>query len=163
MFAARDRRAAPAMAMANAVAVVPAVTPAKAGVQSAVAGLDGDPLTIRSSTALSAEVKRLPGQGRWMNERRYSVYIMASRRNGTLYVGVTNHLGARAFQHRNGVGSQFTTKYGVKTLVWYEHYGDVREAIAREKQLKKWERRWKLELIERFNPEWLDLYETLNN
>ena len=63
------------------------------------------------------------------------------------YVGVTNLLGARAFQHRNGVGAQFTAKYGVKTLVWYEHCGDVRRAIAREKQLKKWERRWKLELI----------------
>jgi len=98
-----------------------------------------------------------------MTERCYSVYIMASRRNGTLYVGITNHLGARAFQHRSGVGSQFTAKYGVKTLVWYEHYGDVRDAIAREKQLKKWERRWKLELIERFNPDWHDLYETLNN
>ncbi len=98
-----------------------------------------------------------------MTERRYSVYIMASRRNGTLYVGVTNHLGARAFRRRNGVGSQFTTKYGVKTLVGYEHYGDVREAITREKQLKKWERRWKLGLIERFNPDWRDLYETLNN
>ena len=97
-----------------------------------------------------------------MTERRYSVYIMASRRNGTLYVGVTNHLGARAFQHRNGDGSQFTAKYGVRMLVWYEHYGDVRQAIAREKQLKKWERQWKLELIEQFNPDWRDLYETLN-
>ena len=92
-----------------------------------------------------------------MTERRYSVYIMASRHNGTLYVAVTNHLGTRAFQHRNGVGSQFTAKYGVKTLVWYEHCSDVRDAIAREKQLKKWERRWKLELIERFNPGWRDL------
>jgi putative endonuclease len=98
-----------------------------------------------------------------MTERRYSVTIMASRRNGTLYVGMTNHLEMRAFQHRNGVGSQFTATYGVKTLVWYEHYRDVRDAIAREKQLKKWERRWKLELIERFNPDWRDLYETLNN
>ena len=88
---------------------------------------------------------------------------MASQRNGTLYVGVTNHLGARATQHRNGVGSQFTARYGDKMLVWYEHYGDVREAIAREKQLKKLERRWKLDLIERFNPEWRDLYGTLNN
>jgi putative endonuclease len=97
-----------------------------------------------------------------MIERRYSVYIMASRRNGTLYVGVTNHLAARAFQHRNGAGSRFTARYGVKTLVWYEHYSDVMEAIVREKQLKKWERRWKLELIERFNPDWRDLYEMLN-
>ncbi len=97
-----------------------------------------------------------------MTERRYSVYMMASRRNGTLYVGVTNHLAARAYQHRNGVGSEFTSRYAVNMLVWYEHYGDVREAIAREKQLKKWERQWKLDLIERFNPDWTDLYETLN-
>lgn len=75
---------------------------------------------------------------------------------------MTNALGARAFQHRNGVGSQCTTKYGVKTLVWYEHYDNVRDAIVREKQLKKWERRRKLDLIERFNPDWRDLYETLN-
>ncbi|MGA9847849.1 MAG: GIY-YIG nuclease family protein [Roseiarcus sp.] len=97
-----------------------------------------------------------------MSERRYSVYMMASRRNGTLYVGVTNHLAARALQHRNGAGSEFTSKYAVRMLVWYEHYGNVIEAIAREKQLKKWKRRWKLDLIERFNPEWRDLYETLN-
>jgi putative endonuclease len=97
-----------------------------------------------------------------MSERRYSVYIMASRRNGTLYVGVTNHLAARALQHRSGAGSAFTTRYAVKMLVWYEHYGDINEAIAREKQLKKWERRWKLELIERMNPGWADLYEMLN-
>jgi putative endonuclease len=97
-----------------------------------------------------------------MVERRTSVTIMASRRNGTLYVGMTNHLAARAFQHRSGVGSQFTAKYGVKMLVWYEHYGQVNDAIAREKQLKTWERRWKLDLIERFNPNWAVLYETLN-
>jgi len=98
-----------------------------------------------------------------MSDRRYSVYIMASRRNGTLYIGVTNNLSVRAFQHRNGAGSVFTTKYAVSKLVWYEHHADVREAIAREKQLKKWERRWKLQLIESFNPTWADLYETLNN
>ena len=71
-----------------------------------------------------------------MGERTYFVYIMASRRNGTLYIGVTNNLALRAHQHRTGVGSTFTTKYGVKMLVWYEQYGDVNEAIAREKQLK---------------------------
>jgi putative endonuclease len=97
-----------------------------------------------------------------MAERRYTVYIMASRRNGTLYVGLTNDLGKRALQHCTGVGSQFTAKHQVKMLVWHEHYSDVNEAIAREKQLKKWERRWKLELIESFNPSWADLYETLN-
>ena len=98
-----------------------------------------------------------------MGERRYSVTIMASRRNGTLYIGVTNSLAARALQHRSGAGSAFTSKYGVKMLVWYEHCGDINAAIAREKQLKKWERRWKLELIEAFNPDWRDLYETLND
>ncbi len=97
-----------------------------------------------------------------MTERRYSVYRMASRRNGTLYVGVTHHLAARALQHRTGASSEFTSRYAVRMLVWYEHYRDINEAIAREKQLKKWERRWKLDLIERFNPEWRDLYETLN-
>ena len=87
---------------------------------------------------------------------------MASQRNGTLYIGVTNNLALRTHQHRTRVGSTFTTKYGVKMLVWYETYGDVNQAIAREKQLKKWARNWKLALIERFNPEWRDLYETLN-
>jgi putative endonuclease len=93
---------------------------------------------------------------------RYAVYIMASRRNGTLYVGVTNNLAARAHQHRTGDGGEFTRKYGVTQLVWYEFHSDIKEAIASEKRIKKWERRWKLELIESFNPEWADLYETLN-
>jgi putative endonuclease len=92
-----------------------------------------------------------------LGERSYFVYIMASRRNGTLYIGVTNNLALRAHQHRTGVGSIFTTKYGVK-----EQYGDVIEAIAREKQLKAWERKWKLALIEHFNRDWCDLYEQLN-
>ena len=97
-----------------------------------------------------------------MGERTYFVYIMASRRNGTLYIGVTNNLALRAYQHRTGVGSTFTTKYGVKMLVWYEQYGEINEAIAREKQLKTWERKWKLALIEHFNRDWRDLYEQLN-
>ena len=87
---------------------------------------------------------------------------MASRRNGTLYIGVTNDLARRAWQHRTGRGSEFVAKYGVTKLVWYESYNDVNEAIRREKQLKKWERRWKLELIEKINPNWKDLYEELN-
>ena len=87
---------------------------------------------------------------------------MASRRNGTLYVGVTNDLARRAYERRNGVGAAFTRKYNVRLLVWYERYADVREAIALEKQLKKWERAWKLGLIEAMNPDWADLYETLN-
>jgi len=99
---------------------------------------------------------------RMANAERYAVYIMASRRNGTLYIGVTNDLAKRAFDHRNGKGSVFTKRYGVTMLVWHESYADIREAIAREKQLKKWERRWKLELIEAMNPTWDDLYLTLN-
>ena len=92
----------------------------------------------------------------------YAVFIMASRRNGTLYVGVTNDIARRAYEHRNGLGAAFTRKYGVTQLVWCEHYADINEAIAREKQLKKWERAWKLELIEAMNPDWADLYKTLN-
>src|SRR5579862_3157467 len=97
-----------------------------------------------------------------MGHRNYAVYILASCRNGTLYIGVTNNLAQRVHQHRSGIGSTFTAKYGVKTLVWYEFYVDVNVAIAREKKLKKWERKWKLRLIEDFNAEWADLYVSLN-
>jgi putative endonuclease len=93
---------------------------------------------------------------------RYAVYIMASRRNGTLYVGVTINIALRAHQHPTGAGSEFTRKYGVSRLVCYEFHSDINEAITREKRIKKWERRWKLELIESFNPEWVDLYDVLN-
>ena len=96
------------------------------------------------------------------NSERYAVYIMASRRNATLYVGVTNNLAVRAYQHRTGEGSEFTRKYGVTRLVWYEFHADINEAITREKRIKKWERQWKLELIESFNPEWADLYDALD-
>ena len=89
----------------------------------------------------------------------YWVYIMASKRNGTLYIGVTNDIARRAWQHREGPVPGFTCKYGVKMLVYYEPFEDIRAAIHREDRLKKWKRRWKLELIERANPEWRDLYE----
>ena len=102
------------------------------------------------------------GGGAAPHGERYAVYILASRRNGTLYIGVTNNLALRTSQHRAGAGSAFTARYRVTQLVWYEFYRDIREAIAREKQLKKWERRWKLTSIEDFNPRWADLYETLN-
>ena len=88
------------------------------------------------------------------------VYILASMRNGTLYIGVTNDLSARIYAHRNGTGSAFTKKYGVKRLVWYETYNMVTDAILRETTLKHWLRKWKLELIEKSNPNWDDLYET---
>jgi putative endonuclease len=94
--------------------------------------------------------------------RTYYVYILANRRNGTLYTGVTNDLPRRVAQHRNRAGSVFTAHYKVARLVWAEPHADIRDAIAREKAIKKWRRAWKLELIERGNPDWNDLYETLN-
>ncbi len=86
------------------------------------------------------------------------VYIMASERNGTLYIGVTSDLLARVWQHKNNVVEGFTEKYEVHQLIWYEPHATMDSAIAREKALKKWNRIWKLRLIEQFNPEWLDLY-----
>jgi putative endonuclease len=88
----------------------------------------------------------------------YWVYILASQRNGTLYIGVTNDLIRRAYQHREGIADGFTKQYGVKTLVWYESTPSIEAAIAREKQLKSWKREWKLALIEAGNPDWIDLY-----
>ena len=86
-----------------------------------------------------------------------AVYIMASRRNGTIYTGVTGNLLARVWQHRSGIMKGFTQEHGCKTLVWYEQCDTVAAAISREKQIKKWRRKWKLALIEANNPQWLDL------
>ena len=86
------------------------------------------------------------------------VYILASRKNGTLYVGVTSDLIKRIYEHKQNIINGFTKKYSVHTLVYYEIHDDVREAITREKQIKKWNRSWKLRLIEEKNPEWRDLY-----
>jgi putative endonuclease len=91
----------------------------------------------------------------------YFVYILASRRNGTLYVGVTNDLAKRVWEHKNDVAASFTQRYGVHRLVWFESTPDVSSAIQREKQIKKWRRAWKLEMIEHGNPDWVDLYETI--
>ena len=89
----------------------------------------------------------------------YFVYILASRKHGTLYVGVTNDLGRRIFEHRDGTGSKFTREYRVHRLVYAEEFQDVTEAIAREKAMKEWKRAWKVQLIEAANPEWNDLSE----
>ena len=86
---------------------------------------------------------------------------MASKRNGTLYIGVTNNLIRRVYEHKNNLIKGFTSKYGVHRLVYFESTSEVESAILREKQLKKWKREWKLELIEKINPEWKDLYEEL--
>ena len=88
----------------------------------------------------------------------YYVYILASKRNGTLYIGVTNDLVRRVYEHKNNFAEAFTKKYQVHDLVYFEQADDVGAAIAREKQLKKWNRAWKLELIEKSNGDWQDLY-----
>lgn len=90
-----------------------------------------------------------------------AVYILASERNGTLYTGMTTNLARRVFEHKSGEIKGFTQKYNIKTLVYYEPHDRIEDAALRERQIKKWERRWKLELIEKHNPQWRDLYETL--
>jgi putative endonuclease len=90
-----------------------------------------------------------------------AVYILASKRNGTLYIGVTSNLVKRTWEHKNNIVEGFTKKYGVHQLVWYELHGTMESAIIREKRLKDWKRAWKLKLIEGKNPEWRDLYETI--
>ena len=92
----------------------------------------------------------------------YFVYILASQKNGALYVGVTNNIGERVFAHKEGRGSGFTSKYSIKRLVYYEQFEDVNYAIAHEKRLKSWRRAWKIKLIETMNPDWDDLYFKLN-
>ena len=91
-----------------------------------------------------------------------AVYLLASQRNGTLYIGVTSNLIQRVWQHREGLAEGFTKKYRVKTLVWYEQHATMESAIVREKALKKWNRAWKLKLIEQTNPQWRDLWPEIN-
>ena len=92
----------------------------------------------------------------------FTVYILASGRNGTLYVGVTKNLARRIFEHKQKVVPGFTRRYGVDRLVWYEHHRSITEARQREASLKRWRRAWKLSLIEAMNPAWVDLHDGLN-
>lgn len=94
-------------------------------------------------------------------EKQPAVYILASKYNGTLYIGVTSNLIQRIWQHKNDLVEGFTEKYGVHALVYFELHGDMPTAIQREKQLKKWDRQWKIDLIEKTNPMWKDLWEEL--
>ncbi len=89
------------------------------------------------------------------------VYIMASKRNGTLYIGVTSNLVGRVWEHKEKIVEGFTQKYGVNKLVWYEEFDTIGEAIYQEKKMKKWKREWKINCIEKNNPQWKDLYESL--
>ena len=96
-----------------------------------------------------------------MTDQTYYVYIMAGRRNGTLYIGVTNDLIRRVYEHKSDLVEGFTDKYRVHKLVYWEKTENIEAAIQREKQLKKWKRKWKLALIEEHNAYWRDLYEEL--
>ncbi len=99
----------------------------------------------------------LPRLSWWEMSKTYYVYVLASRRNGTLYIGVTNDLWRRVLEHRKGIASGFTRKYGVKLLVYFERFRDVRDAIDRETRLKKYKREWKINLIQKENVHWKDL------
>ena len=91
----------------------------------------------------------------------YYVYILASKKNGTLYIGVTDNLIRRVYEHKNDIIDGFTKKYHVHKLVYYEQTNDINSAIQREKQLKKWRRQWKIDLIEKNNPNWDDIYKAI--
>ena len=93
-----------------------------------------------------------------MDDRAYHLYIMTNKKDGTLYIGVCNDLVRRTYEHRNGLVDGFTRKYRLHQLVYYESHNDPSGAILRENQMKKWNRSWKIELIEKTNPEWKDLY-----
>jgi putative endonuclease len=93
----------------------------------------------------------------------YYVYILASKKNGTLYIGVTNNLIKRVWEHKNNLVEGFSEKYHVHNLVYFEQTSDVMNAITREKQMKKWRRQWKIELIEKMNSDWKDLYSDFAN
>jgi len=94
-------------------------------------------------------------------ERQPCVYLLASKRNGTLYTGVTSNLLKRVWEHKNNVAEGFTKKYSVHTLVWYEAHETMASAIQREKTIKNWKRAWKIRVIEEMNPQWGDLYPDL--
>ena len=98
----------------------------------------------------------------WQTDKEPAIYFLASRANGTLYIGVTSDLYERIRQHKAGTFSGFTSKYGVKTLVCYECFDFMDEAITRESRLKKWKRLWKIRLIEEMNPMWMDLFNEAN-
>lgn len=93
--------------------------------------------------------------------KTYYIYILASSRNGTLYIGVTNDLVRRVYQHKTNLVKGFTSRYKIHQLVYYEHTPNIESALAREKELKKWRRQWKIQLIEEKNPNWMDLYPSI--
>lgn len=108
---------------------------------------------------LQGQVGRHSGRARWMrNMQEYYVYILANKKNGTLYAGMTNDIARRAVRHKGGRANQFAAKYDVRKLVYYEKHKNVEDAIKRERQVKKWRRQWKIKMIEKFNQSWEDLF-----
>jgi putative endonuclease len=131
------------------------VIPAHAGIQGGRQSLATD------ATSSLPSFRRTPESRRPTVPRQPAVYILASQRNGTLYIGVTSELTQRVWQHKNDVIDGFTRRYSVHQLVWYELHETMESAIKREKALKNWKRVWKLQLIENSNPGWQDLYDTI--
>jgi putative endonuclease len=124
--------------------------------------IPGRPHRVRAKARPDGRLRAEPGiQKRGENRLSYFVYLLASRKDGTLYLGVTRDLVRRTYEHRTKVAPGFTSRYDIRRLVWFETYDDPATAIAREKQLKKWQRAWKIELIEKENPDWRDLYEKI--
>jgi putative endonuclease len=121
----------------------------------------GPPLSCHDPRVRSVSVRTGHPGGVCSLSKTYYVYILASKRNGTLYIGVTNELRRRVWEHKEGLIEGFTKKYGVKMLVYFETFGDIGLAIARETRLKKYKRAWKINLIQARNVEWEDLYEML--
>ena len=105
----------------------------------------------------------IPAEAGIQKMGQYFVYILASKRNGTIYIGITNDLLKRVHQHKSNLVEGFTKTYKVHDLVYYETYKNINEAITREKRMKKWKRKWKLKLIEKSNPNWEDLFNTLSS
>jgi putative endonuclease len=132
-----------------------AVIPAQAGIQGWRPDLAAD-----TASSLPSFRRKQESRGATMH-RQPAIYILASKRNGTLYIGVTSELAKRVWQHKNNVVEGFTRRYNVHQLVWYELHETMASAIAREKALKDWKRAWKLALIESSNPGWQDLYDTI--
>jgi putative endonuclease len=112
-----------------------------------------------NASTSSAQVQESHKEGFWM--KKYYVYMMSNKYNTTLYIGVTNNLKRRVYEHREKLIKGFSSKYNCNKLVWYEETGNIESAILKEKRMKKWKREYKESLIREKNPEWLDLYETI--
>jgi putative endonuclease len=124
-------------------------------------GTKPDAINPAAKLVIPAAAERRAGIQEASVNKQPAVYILASKRNGTLYIGVTSDLVKRIWEHRENMVEGFTKRYNVHILVWYELHESMESAITREKRLKNWKRNWKLELIENSNPKWLDLYLTI--